>query len=71
VKELGKDWACGSSLRQVVFESALSLRRMIETGKVDLSGGFEITFVDYDCSMDLPGYSGIGRLENRQTFQFV
>jgi hypothetical protein len=30
---------------------------MIETNKVDLRGGFEIKFVEYDCSLDLPGYS--------------
>jgi hypothetical protein len=56
VKELGPKWVRYSSLRQVVFESALSLRMMIETNKVDLSEGFEIKFVDYDCSPNLPGY---------------
>jgi hypothetical protein len=40
----------------IVFESALSLRMMIETGKVDLRGGFEIKFVEYYCTPDLPGY---------------
>jgi hypothetical protein len=57
VKELGPNWALHSSLRQVVFESAVSLRIMIETDKVDLGGGFEIKFVDYDCAPDFPGYS--------------
>jgi hypothetical protein len=57
VKELSQNWALDSSLIQVVFESALSLRRMIETSKIDLSEGFEIKFVEYDCSVDLPGYS--------------
>jgi hypothetical protein len=57
VKELSQNWALGSSLHQVVFESAVSLRMMIETGKIDLNGGFEIKFVDYDCSVDLPGYT--------------
>jgi hypothetical protein len=57
VKELRPNWSLGSSLCQVVFESALSLRMMIETGKVDLRGGFEINFVEYDCAPDLPEYS--------------
>jgi hypothetical protein len=57
VKELSQNWALQSSLRQVVFESAVSLRKMIETDKVDLKEGFEIKFVEYDCSPDLPGYS--------------
>jgi hypothetical protein len=56
VKELSKNWALGSSLRQVIFESAMSLRMMIERHKVDLSEGFEIKFVDYDCRVALPGY---------------
>jgi hypothetical protein len=56
VKELRPDWALGSSLSQVVFESAMSLRMMIETEKVDLSGGFTIKFVEYDCTLDLAGY---------------
>jgi hypothetical protein len=57
VKNLSHNWAFRSSLRQVVFESALSLRMMIETDKVDLSEGFEIKFIDYDCALDFPGYS--------------
>jgi hypothetical protein len=55
VKELSKNWALGSSLRQVIFESAISLDMLIERNKVDLSQGFEIKFVDYDCLVDLPG----------------
>jgi hypothetical protein len=41
----------------VVFESALSLRVMIETGKVDLEEDFEIRFVDCDRTLDFPGHS--------------
>jgi hypothetical protein len=36
VKKLGSGWARDSSLGQIIFESALSLRIMIETDKVDL-----------------------------------
>jgi hypothetical protein len=57
IKELSKDWALSSSLRHVIFESALSLRKMIETDNVDLREGFEIKFAEYDCSSNLPGYS--------------
>jgi hypothetical protein len=57
IKELGKDWALHSSLQWVTFESALSLRVMMETDKVDLSGGFEIRFVDCDCPLEFPGFS--------------
>jgi hypothetical protein len=57
IRELCKDWALHSSLRRVIFESALSLRMMIETDKVDLSQGFGIKFVESDCPLDFPGYS--------------
>jgi hypothetical protein len=38
VRELRKGWTLHSSLREVTFESALSLRRMIERNTIDLSG---------------------------------
>jgi hypothetical protein len=57
MKELSPKGARHSSLRQVVFESALSLHEMVETDKVDLSEGFRIKFVDYDSTPDLPRYS--------------
>jgi hypothetical protein len=57
VKELCWFWALQSSLRQVVFESALSFWTMIETNKIDLRPGFEIKCVDHDCSPDRPGFS--------------
>jgi hypothetical protein len=57
IQVLRKGWAVRSSLRLVVFESGLSLQTMIVTGKVDLSEGFEIKFVDCDCALDFPGYS--------------
>jgi hypothetical protein len=57
VKELSQDWALQSSLRQVVFESAVSLRIMIESDKVDLIEGVEIKFVECDCPLAFPGYS--------------
>jgi hypothetical protein len=41
----------------VIFESALSLRVMIETGKVNLRPDFHIKFVECDCALDFPGYS--------------
>jgi hypothetical protein len=57
MKELSKDWARLSSLQRVIFESALSLRVMLEANKVDLSEYFEIKFVECDCALDFPGYS--------------
>jgi hypothetical protein len=57
IKDLSKDWALGSLLVRVIFESALSLRVMIERGKVDLQQEFEIQFVECDCQLDFPGYS--------------
>jgi hypothetical protein len=54
---MSTNWALSSSLRQVIFESALSLRIMIETGKVDLTRDFEIKCIDCDCPLDFPGYS--------------
>jgi hypothetical protein len=41
----------------VIFESALSLRTMIETDKVDLGGNLGIRFAKRDCALDFPGYS--------------
>jgi hypothetical protein len=43
-------------LREVVFESLLSLRIMIETDNVDLSQFFAIRFAQIDCELDFPGY---------------
>jgi hypothetical protein len=57
ITELKSGWAKGSSLRQVAFESALSLRIMIETSKIDLSNDFDIKFVECDCELNFPGYS--------------
>jgi hypothetical protein len=57
VKELRKDWALGSSLRLVIFEFGFSLRRLIETDKVDLSHGFEIQFLECNRELNFPGYS--------------
>jgi hypothetical protein len=42
-------------LRRVIFESALSLSKMIEKEKADLSEGFAIEFVNCDCELDFPG----------------
>jgi hypothetical protein len=52
IQELSKQWAGGSSLREVIFESAFSLRKMIETSKVQLPASVEIKFVNRDCSLD-------------------
>jgi hypothetical protein len=52
IKELSQDWAMYSSLHRVAFESAMSLRKMIERGKLDLYDSFEITFVERDCPLD-------------------
>jgi hypothetical protein len=57
IQELRKDWASRSSLHEVTFESALSLRKMIESDKVDLSSYFEVKFIERDCALDFPGYS--------------
>jgi hypothetical protein len=53
IKEMRKDWALGSSLRTITFESASSVRWMIETGRVDFSGfDFEIKILHCDCSLE-------------------
>jgi hypothetical protein len=57
IRELAKDWALMSSLRLVTFESASSLRAMIETDSVDLSGHFDIDIVVCDCELNFPGSS--------------
>jgi hypothetical protein len=56
IQELRKDWAVGSSLREVTFESALSLRMLIESRKVDLRQNFALIFVARDCLLNFPGY---------------
>jgi hypothetical protein len=57
VKELCKDWERMSALETVVFESANSLRAMIEAGIADLNRNFGIAIVECDCELDFAGYS--------------
>jgi hypothetical protein len=57
IQELVKDWALGSSLREVTFESASSLQGMIDRDDVDLSGGFSIKIDDCDSDIDSLGNS--------------
>jgi hypothetical protein len=56
IENLRRDWALGSSLCKVIFESGSSLRRMIESDKVDLSADFDVEIVECDCPLDFPGY---------------
>jgi hypothetical protein len=46
-----------SELMTVVFESGLSVQRMIESGESDLNGRFSISVHRWDGVMDFPGYS--------------
>jgi hypothetical protein len=55
ISELERDWAKGSALNRVIFESASSLRIMIETGKADLRGAFKIEILNCDCELSFPG----------------
>jgi hypothetical protein len=57
IQELAQDWCLHSSLVCVIFESALSLRIMIDTGKVDLRQDFDVKFVECDCELSFSGYS--------------
>jgi hypothetical protein len=57
IRELRTGWALHSQLRRVIFESSLSLAKMIEKEKADLSGHFAIEFANRDCELDFPGYS--------------
>jgi hypothetical protein len=54
VTEVGEGWAFKCSLHQVAFESALSLRIMIKTDKVDLREGVEIHLLECDYELDFP-----------------
>jgi hypothetical protein len=56
IEDLRRDWAFGSSLCKVVFESGLSLRRMIESDEVDLSADFDLELLECDCALNFPGY---------------
>jgi hypothetical protein len=53
IQILAEEWAWGSSLEEVIFESALSLRTMIQAGQVDLKGSFRIKVIEADCELDL------------------
>jgi hypothetical protein len=46
-----------SELMKVIFESGLSLQRMIESGESDLNGRFSISVHQWDGVMTFPGYS--------------
>jgi hypothetical protein len=61
VLELAADWDEGSSLRKMLFESALSLRGMMERMNVDLSRDFRIDFLHADCSLDFLNHREISR----------
>jgi hypothetical protein len=64
IKELVKDWACGSSLWEVTFESAASLQKMIDQDAVDLSEGFSIKIEGCDSDIDYLGSSIAHRFKN-------
>jgi hypothetical protein len=57
IQEMVKGWSRKSSLRSVIFQSAGSLRTMIEKDNVDLSGKWELNVAACDCELDFPGYS--------------
>jgi hypothetical protein len=57
ITELSTGWALESSLRLVIFESALSRRTMTETDKADFQQVVGIKLVDCDCGLDFPGCS--------------
>jgi hypothetical protein len=52
IQKLSKEWAMGSALRRVIFESASSLRKMIERGDAALCTTFEIRIAPVDCKLD-------------------
>jgi hypothetical protein len=56
ISELEREWALASELNHVIFESASSLRLMIETGKADLRGTFKIEILNCDCELSFPGF---------------
>jgi hypothetical protein len=58
-------------LVSVIFESALSLRVMIETNNVDFPPCFEIQLVECDCTLDFPGYSAETVRGARDVFHLV
>jgi hypothetical protein len=57
ITEMRKKWAADNSFASVRFQSALSLRKMMEEDKVDLDGTYEIQFVECDCELEFPGCS--------------
>jgi hypothetical protein len=57
IRQLDQDWYVGGSFARVEFESSLSLQRMMEHRKIDLTGRFDIHLVDWDGVMSFPGYS--------------
>jgi hypothetical protein len=57
IRGLEEDWYVGSSLSSVIFESGVSLLRMLEGREADLDGLFDIYAVDLNGVLDFPGYS--------------
>jgi hypothetical protein len=57
VSKLAANWSKNSSLTRVIFDSAASLRTMIETSNVDLGGNFDIAILHWDCELVVPDYS--------------
>jgi hypothetical protein len=57
IRLLEKDWRAASSLGRVIFESGASFLAMIQAGKVDLHGYFDIYIVHWDEIVSFPGFS--------------
>jgi hypothetical protein len=57
VTDLGQDWTTGSSIQTVQFESAVSLRRMIDHRRIELTDELHIEVANWDGQTDIPGYS--------------
>jgi hypothetical protein len=67
MKELGSQWVRDSSLHVVMFESALSLRIMIQTDKVDLREGFVIQSLECETVETVQGANDMLRLVKRSS----
>jgi hypothetical protein len=54
---LDSDWAVGSSLVELRFESGESLRHLIETGQIDNKIKMKLEVAEADRSLDYPGFT--------------
>jgi hypothetical protein len=57
IRVLSKNWALGSALVTLVFESGASLRTLMKNDDADLKSFWDIEIITCDCDLNFDGYA--------------